>query len=235
MGKYIYESHMGGLYCSDEELDYESLYCDSCGDSDWEIGYANSLEEAWEILKDKTDTFDMSKCDSCPHNEDYDYCDSECEENAHSGGYSLDYIMKFLSENFKAQKLHYIYLIPKFIEDTNYILVNCQPKGYKFGSCHSLLCTVSPFENFVPLLARGLCRYLDGCAKGLREIYTEKSKGKVIHVFECIEEKNEELYNEDWRDRASYRGDSWYGYVKNDNINLVEDEKNLEKFIKQWC
>ena len=34
MGKYIYESHMGGLYCSDEELDYESLYCDSCGDSD---------------------------------------------------------------------------------------------------------------------------------------------------------------------------------------------------------
>ena len=58
MGKYIYESHMGGLYCSDEELDYESLYCDSCGDSDCEMGYANSLEEAWELLKDKTDTFD---------------------------------------------------------------------------------------------------------------------------------------------------------------------------------
>ena len=191
------------------------------------------MEEAWEILKDKTDTFDMSKCDSCPHNEDYDYCDSECEENAHSGGYSLDYIMKFLSENFKAQKLHYIYLIPKFIEDTNYILVNCQPKGHKFGSCHSLLCTVSPFENFVPLLARGLCCYLDGCAKGLREIYTEKSKGKVIHVFECIEEKNEELYNEDWRDRASYRGDSWYGYMKKENINLVKGEKTLEKFIKE--
>ena len=50
-----------------------------------------------------------------------------------------------------------------------------------------------------------------------------------------IGQKNEELYNEDWRNRASYRGDSWYGYVKNDNINLVEDEKNLEKFIKQWC
>ena len=32
---YIYECHMGGLYTSDEPLDYEDLYCEECGDSDW--------------------------------------------------------------------------------------------------------------------------------------------------------------------------------------------------------
>ena len=44
---YIYEGHMGGLYTSDEPLDYEDLYCDQCGDSDWLIGYAETKEEAW--------------------------------------------------------------------------------------------------------------------------------------------------------------------------------------------
>ena len=30
---YIYQSHMGGLYTSDDELDYEQTYCETCGDS----------------------------------------------------------------------------------------------------------------------------------------------------------------------------------------------------------
>ena len=49
---YIYESHMGGLYTLDEPLDYEDLYCEECGDSDWLIGYAETREEAWNLLKD---------------------------------------------------------------------------------------------------------------------------------------------------------------------------------------
>ena len=52
---YIYESHMGGLYTSDEPLDYEDLYCDRCGDSDWLVGCAETREEAWNLLKDDTD------------------------------------------------------------------------------------------------------------------------------------------------------------------------------------
>lgn len=51
---YIYESHMGGLYVSDEQLDYEYLYCEQCGDSDWLIGYAETREDAWNLLKDET-------------------------------------------------------------------------------------------------------------------------------------------------------------------------------------
>ena len=51
---YIYQSHMGGLYTSDDELDYEQTYCETCGDSDWLIGYAETREEAWDLLKEDT-------------------------------------------------------------------------------------------------------------------------------------------------------------------------------------
>ena len=46
---------MGGLYTSDESLDYEDLYCEECGDSDSLIGYAETREKAWDLLKDDTD------------------------------------------------------------------------------------------------------------------------------------------------------------------------------------
>lgn len=52
---YIYESHLGGLYTSNEYLDYDDLYCEQCGDSDWLIGCATTRAEAWELLKDDTD------------------------------------------------------------------------------------------------------------------------------------------------------------------------------------
>lgn len=68
---YIYESHMGGLFVSDDELDYEQTYCETCGDSDWLIGYAETREEAWNLLKDDTNI------------------------NG-SGGWDYDYVQKFL-------------------------------------------------------------------------------------------------------------------------------------------
>lgn len=34
MEYYVYESHLGGYYATDDLLDYEDTYCDSCGDSD---------------------------------------------------------------------------------------------------------------------------------------------------------------------------------------------------------
>lgn len=51
---YIYESHMGGLFVSDEVLSYEQTYCETCGDSDFLLVYAETREEAWELLKDNT-------------------------------------------------------------------------------------------------------------------------------------------------------------------------------------
>ena len=52
---YIYESHLGGLYTSIYELDYDELYCEQCGDSDWLIGYATTKEEAWDLLQSDVD------------------------------------------------------------------------------------------------------------------------------------------------------------------------------------
>ncbi len=68
---YIYESHMGSLFVSDDELDYEQTYCETCGDSDWLIGYAETREEAWNLLKDDTNI------------------------NG-SGGWDYDYVQEFL-------------------------------------------------------------------------------------------------------------------------------------------
>lgn len=98
---YIYEGHLGGLYTSDYVLDYDDLYCETCGDSDTYIGYADTREEAWELLKDSTDTFDNSMCENCPHKDDYVYCDTKCENAARSGGWNYEYIMQFLYSNFE--------------------------------------------------------------------------------------------------------------------------------------
>lgn len=68
---YIYESHMGGLFVSDEVLSYEQTYCETCGDSDFLLGYAETREESRELLKDNTNI------------------------NG-SGGWDYDYIQKFL-------------------------------------------------------------------------------------------------------------------------------------------
>lgn len=73
---YIYESHLGGLYTSDEYLDYDDLYCEQCGDSDWLIGYADTKREAWDLL---TDYIDIDG----------------------SGGYSHDHIQIFINTHWE--------------------------------------------------------------------------------------------------------------------------------------
>lgn len=73
--KYLYESHLGGLYTSDEELDYDDLYCSQCGDSDWLIGTFETIKDFWELVKDGCDI------DGC-------------------GGFSLQYIYPMMVEIF---------------------------------------------------------------------------------------------------------------------------------------
>mgnify|MGYP002677881588 CR=1 FL=1 len=49
---YIYESHLGGFYESDEDIPFEELYCDECGDSDTLIGLydKDSVYSATEFI-----------------------------------------------------------------------------------------------------------------------------------------------------------------------------------------
>ena len=77
---YLYESHMGGLYTSENELDYEYLYCEQCGDSDWLIGEFDTIEEYWNLIKD------------------------DCSTNG-SGGWNLQYIYSEMCSEFNLPKL----------------------------------------------------------------------------------------------------------------------------------
>ena len=223
MGQYIYENHMGGLYCSECYLDYDFLYCEACGDSDMLLGYAQNIQEAWDMLKEQTSTFNDSFCKNCIHEDDYEYCDNNCEDFQHSGGYDLGYIMKFLIENFEAKNVHYVYLAAKHCEDNKYVFVNVKPDGYKFGEKHSLPYGVSIDEKFVSMIARSLCTILDGPVKDFKEAHTVKKNGNTYHIFTCIEEKDEEFYNKNWRESASYKDSSWYGYMEKDKIALIDE------------
>lgn len=231
MGKYIYESHMGGLYCTDYNQNYEDLYCEECGDSDWEVGYAETLEDAWNLLKDKTATFDDSKCESCPHNEDYDYCDEKCEDYQHSGGFSLSYVMEFLAENFDCKTSHQIYLISRHNDEKGWVLVDCDPRDFKFGERHALPHTVCALEEYVPIVARNMTAFLDGPAKDIKEIAVRKTHNGFIHIYECIEEMSDWCPKENWREVASYRDNSWYGYMRKEQIKLIDEQKELEQYL----
>ena len=77
---YIYASHLGSLYVSQYEIDYEYLYCETCGDSDFLIGFADTREEAWNLLKDDTDIDG-------------------------SGGWAYDYIKDFIESNWDEQRI----------------------------------------------------------------------------------------------------------------------------------
>lgn len=58
----VYESHLGGLYFSEEIYDDEYLYCDQCGDSDWHLGHAESWQDVLDMVTD-TDEDGKEWCD----------------------------------------------------------------------------------------------------------------------------------------------------------------------------
>ena len=76
--QYLYQGHMGGLYTSDEPRDYDSLYCDQCGDSDWLLGAFETIKDLWDLIKD------------------------ECDIDG-NGGWSLQYIYPMIIEEFDLQ------------------------------------------------------------------------------------------------------------------------------------
>lgn len=73
---YIYESHMGGLYSSEYSIPFDRLYCDTCGDSDRELGRVNTVEELVALLAD------------------------DVAWPSERGGWDFDYFVRFLDETF---------------------------------------------------------------------------------------------------------------------------------------
>lgn len=74
--KWLYEGHMGVLFLTDEPLSFDECYCETCGDSDMEIGPVETAADVLKLLAD--DIAVLSE----------------------EGGWDLNYIMEFLRENF---------------------------------------------------------------------------------------------------------------------------------------
>ena len=72
---YLYESHMGGLFSTDDMLSPDECYCEECGDSDWLIGEYATLNDFWNLIKD------------------------DCDING-SGGYDLTYVYPIIVKEF---------------------------------------------------------------------------------------------------------------------------------------
>lgn len=231
MGKYIYEGHMGNFFTTSKEIDYEDLYCESCGDCDTYIGYAENAEEAWELLKNRTNTFDDSVCEGCKHKDDYEYCEEHCKEYEKSfGSYGVSYVMDFICEEFKPKNVHEIYLVCREKNHNDYIFVNFKPIRYKFGERHSLPHKSSFKEEFVDMIARGMTVILDDEDMDTFKLLCKKKvRNKTIHIYECREDKSKEL---EWNEKASYHGDGWYGYAPVSDIKLIDEHKDVERILK---
>lgn len=48
--RYLYASHLGGVYDMDDELDWECLYCEECGDSDEFLGTYTTEKERKALI-----------------------------------------------------------------------------------------------------------------------------------------------------------------------------------------
>ena len=110
--KYLYQGHMGCLYTSDEQLDYDNLYCSQCCDSDWFLGTFETIKDFWNLIKDECDIdgnggwslqyiypmiveiFDLP--DVVEYENDYERCAGFC---SHSDKYILARIEELIKEN----------------------------------------------------------------------------------------------------------------------------------------
>ena len=53
--RYIYESHLGGIYFDDRNKSASERYCETCGDYDRCLGKVETLRDCWEVVKDRCD------------------------------------------------------------------------------------------------------------------------------------------------------------------------------------
>lgn len=221
---YIYESHMGGLYTT---IDYqEDTYCETCGDSDQLIGTADTPEEAWKLLEPMTATFDDAICETCPHNKDYDYCETQCEGWEKSGGYSLCYVMNFLSEEFEGMDM--VYLIANYEDkdqENSGILANGKVSGQKFGDRHALPCVACVDAQYADMLARSLRMFCDDfICDDIKLVTSKKMNEHTVYVYAAEAKASDHKPEGAW-----YCDDGWWAFFHRDI--LIPATKEMETVL----
>ena len=222
---YIYESHLGGLYTSDEALDYDYLYCEECGDSDTEVGYFqdDDFEGIWDTIK----PFDLA-CIGCKDCTDNGECEMSCElllPYTNCNCYGLLYSMKFIEE-IQDGKKSYVYLICKDA-DTGKIFVNFKPYGHKFGECQTIPSSFCYKQELELKVAYSLIPPVEKIIKEPEFIKKVSQKNRGCSVYECIvkKEKDEE------ENAAWYYNDGWYGWTDRSEYIPVDNEVFVKEIV----
>ena len=71
---YIYESHMGGLWVSEDLYDDDKLYCETCGDSDRLVLSTNDIHKVADYLRAEVNLFGSGGYDICYATKIYNEC-----------------------------------------------------------------------------------------------------------------------------------------------------------------
>ena len=221
---YIYEGHMGTLLASKEKLNYEQLYCEQCNDSDTFLGIANNRNELWELLKDKTSTFDERKCHNCIHdaNCDYDYCDNHCEDYQHYGGWDYGFVMKFIYDVFPDEDNNmYFVLLGKHADCDDMLFINYD--NYSLPICPT------NNRNAFPILD-SMCMCFESPEMDSLKYVGDIKIGNNTYI--CYSILTTELGKE-WKETASNYDDSWWGYCEIEEIKeKTNNKKLLEKSLR---
>jgi hypothetical protein len=231
---YFYQSHMGGIYTSPKFYDNDDLYCDKCGDSDWYLGKADSLEEAWKLLEPETATVPFP-CNDCPRRTDPD--DPECETcelakayDESSGNYSVIYIMDLLAKNFQIKNPTYIYMI-ELDKSKNACVVKWLEKNKASEKqVHEIPRCFCYEDRLKDMIARELIAYF-----GTFEDFTEEKEFElasfsqnninyIIYIRETSAVKTE---------HAEYYNDGWYGFVKISELNPTPQDMPVLEYIRK--
>ncbi len=226
---YIYESHMGGLYTSDEPIDYDDLYCETCGDSDMELFEAETMTEAWNYFKDEVSLFDPYRCVGCPKadQEDGIYepaddacadCDNYKAQYCDGHGYSFPYIMEFLEESFEFD--HKPIYVLTVMKHNGCILATMEDRSI----LPPVFCIDSQYVNL------GVRHYglYDSEFMELPELVRKRDfRDKIIYYY-VAEDVSDKIQDE----ISEYAGDDlgWIGYCRYEDLS--EKSKSLLEPIK---
>ena len=224
---YVYESHMGGLYTTGYEQDWDELYCEQCGDSDFLLGSFedDDIEGVWNMLKPN----DIC-CIGCEHKDD---CMEDCEKISDSSymdcNYGLIYVQKFLFETFPEAKFHIIYLITRD-KKTGKVYANCSPNGYKFGEAYAIPYALCHQEELAEKMAISLkpWSYSETKDKSFRLVKAEKENSGNKYIYEYIIDAEPED-----TEGAFHTGDGWYGWISPEEIVLTKEQTELLPYIRK--
>ena len=70
---YLYESHLGGLYIEDRALNFDELYCKTCGDSDQLAVSTDDIDDVEAYLRERVALFGSGGLDQA-------YCEQILDE-----------------------------------------------------------------------------------------------------------------------------------------------------------